>query len=120
MYLHVHVQYVQFITIHTLYIYTFHSHCIVGLDEFGWIRGNGQLQVVCKCEENQKITKDKINYMYILRGCKSRTGCTSNRCKCKKMGAHVGQAANVLMPTIAVKGRMRTCTSWKWRDRQKI
>ena len=53
-----------------------------GIDTFGWTRKDGQLEVVWDTAENQARARERIDF--VLKGCKCKTGCASNRCKCKK------------------------------------
>ena len=39
-------------------------------------------------EKSQKVARDRIKY--VLKGCKCKTGCTSNRCKCKRSAHKCG------------------------------
>ena len=47
----------------------------VGLDGYGWTKKYGELYGKIK----------KTNKEHILKGCRCKTGCTSNRCKCGRM-----------------------------------
>ena len=65
-----------------------------GLDQFGWSRQNGQLEIVWEAEENKEEVKDRLDY--VLKGCKCKTGCNTKRCKCKKCGRTCGPGCQCL------------------------
>ena len=53
-----------------------------GLEDYGWTRKRGQLEIEWETEENIKKLKDKVDF--VMNGCRCKTGCASNRCKCRK------------------------------------
>lgn len=58
------------------------------LDGNGWTRKNGCLEIVWEEEEHLRKAKERIDY--VLNGCKCKTGCGTNRCKCRKGGKKCG------------------------------
>ena len=76
---HIHLQYTSTRTCTCTCYHNVHVNYLAGLDEFGWTRNSGQLEIVWEAEEK---AKDRVDY--ILNGCKCKTGCRSKRCKCKK------------------------------------
>ena len=71
--------------------YTF---CHSGLDGFGWTRKNGYLEILWEDEKHKTQAKERIDY--ILNGCRCKTGCKSNRCKCRKGGRVCGPGCQCL------------------------
>ena len=54
------------------------------VEQYGWKLTSGQLEIDWDSDENIKHIQEKVRLL--LRGCTCKTGCTSNRCKCKKSG----------------------------------
>ena len=73
------------------FIYKF---CFSGLDGLGWTRKNGYLEIIWEDEEHQLQAKERIDY--ILNGCKCKTGCKTDRCKCRKGGHTCGPGCQCL------------------------
>ena len=74
------------------------------MEDFGWTRQSGHLEVVWESEENQEKAKDKIEY--ILKGCKcSKTGCCNKKCKCKKSERFCGPGCRCVNCTNIPGGR---------------
>ena len=60
----------------------------VALDEYGWRREQGRLEIVWEVKENIQKSQERINY--VLKGCGCRTGCKTKRCNCKKNSSKCG------------------------------
>ena len=71
-------------------VYTY----LAGLDGFGWTRQNGHLEVEWEAEANKERARSKVDY--ILKGCKCKKGCNTNRCKCKKSAQFCGPGCQCL------------------------
>ena len=54
------------------------------MQQYGWKLTSGQLEIDWDSDENIRHIQEKVRLL--LRGCTCKTGCTSNRCKCKKSG----------------------------------
>ena len=54
------------------------------VQQYGWKLTSGQLEIDWDSDENIRHIQEKVRLL--LRGCTCKTGCTSNRCKCKKSG----------------------------------
>lgn len=76
-----------------------------GLDGYGWIRQNGQLKIVWETEETEERAKSRVDF--ILKGCRCKKGCNTNRCKCKKSSRLCGPGCQCLNCTNTHQGRER-------------
>ena len=63
-------------------------YLLTDLKDYGWIRVDGQLQVVWDTPENTLKVKERLDFA--LSGCKCKTGCKTRRCKCLKSGKTCG------------------------------
>ena len=65
------------------------------LQDYGWKRSNGSLEVVWEVPEN--VAKVQARLEFAFDGCSCRvTGCTTCRCKCIKKGKICGPACRCL------------------------
>ena len=67
-----------------LHHHEWHNVCIFSTDlsSYGWQRQNQQLKVVWDTEENLQQVHRTVDYL--TQGCKCKTGCGTQRCKCMK------------------------------------
>ena len=77
-----------------LHHHEWHNVCIFSTDlsSYGWQRQNQQLKVVWDTEENLQQVHRTVDYL--TQGCKCKTGCGTQRCKCMKGSLKCGPSCH--------------------------
>ena len=76
---------------------------LLPLDAFGWNTQGTKLSVEWDSPDNIERVKNRV--AFLLHGCKCRTGCTTLRCKCLKVGRQCGPGCACLQCQNRLKDR---------------